>query len=157
MRRAADDSDDSVAIPVLSARAESLEEMMKQSEKLQKEAKELDRIIKSQQKNLTDQKAYVKALEDKINNYAAQIDVLINRINKMEENINGVKAEIWKRKPKLRQRKTSFRKGFRCCVRLRSLSKPAAYHSADAAEHRQLCRLPDKIRDNEADPKMTRG
>lgn len=113
-----------VAIPVLSARAESLEEMMKQSEKLQKEAKELDRIIKSQQKNLTDQKAYVKALEDKINNYAAQIDVLINRINKMEENINGVKAEISEKEAEIEAKENELQERFQVLrQRLRSLSK----------------------------------
>lgn len=112
------------AVSNFKARAETLEEMMKQSERLQKEANELDRIIGSQQKKLTDQKAYVKALEDKIKNYASQIDLLMSRIEKMESNIDDVKAEISAREEEIESKEKDIESRFQALrLRLRALSK----------------------------------
>ncbi|HBT63868.1 MAG TPA: hypothetical protein DEB10_04295, partial [Ruminococcaceae bacterium] len=73
-----------VALAPMNASAKSLEQLQADSERLQKEASALNRTISEQERSLTNQQAYVNALDKKIDNTIAQINTYDARIDKLE-------------------------------------------------------------------------
>ena len=112
------------ALSVMKAKALTLAEMQAQSEKLQKEAKALDARINSQEKNLTDQKAYKNTLDSKIRNTTAQIDLLEDRIDTMTKRINTLEGNIKVKETAIRGKEGAIEERFQSLrLRLRAISK----------------------------------
>ena len=114
----------SPAVLTIKVGAKTLEELQAESERLQKLADALNKTIRDQEKNLTNQQAYLNALDQKIDNTLAQIKIYDDQIEKMESDIESLnqsitekEAEIAKKEKDIEDRLEALRQ------RLRAISK----------------------------------
>lgn len=114
----------SPAVLTIKVGAKTLEELQAESERLQKLADALNKTIRDQEKNLTNQQAYLNALDQKIDNTLAQIKIYDDQIEKMEFDIESLnqsitekEAEIAKKEKDIEDRLEALRQ------RLRAISK----------------------------------
>ncbi|MDD3693667.1 MAG: peptidoglycan DD-metalloendopeptidase family protein [Oscillospiraceae bacterium] len=112
------------AFPVINVGAATLEEMQAESERLRNEAKEIESIIRSQEKDLTDQQAYKNTLDKKIKNTTAQIDLLIERIDAINARIKSINKNIEQKEQEIAQKELEIDEQFEALrIRLRAISK----------------------------------
>ena len=110
------------AMPVNAA--DSLSSLQQKSKDLKAEADRLQQRINEQEKNLTDQKAYKAALDQKIENAIAQVDLYESQISELNGSIASLNERIAAKETAITEKEADIAERFEALrQRLRAITK----------------------------------